>query len=328
MQRLITTDDISETFAKFKQRGLGFLLSKFSFRNQSRTLSAFNDTQIESANWWNIDLVKLRWNVLITVNPFENYETYTCNKFLGNKSNLHMLSIGCGNGTHEIRFAQQPQFEKITAIDISDKLIAQAQTNAHHQKLKNISFEVADIYQMEQEPESLDIIYFHSSLHHFSNLEKLIIKLKTWLKPGGILVIHEYVGPNRFGMNEQMRQTANDWLTLIPLKWRTRYKTNKLKTHISGPGLLRMYIADPSEAVESEKIIPLLHKHFEVVTEKAFGTLMLMLVLKDIAHHFMTQHAEQTNVLNILFEAENAWMKKHGAQFMYGVYRKKVNTVA
>jgi len=52
--RYITQDDFIETFSKLKQRGLGFLLSKFSLNESKRTISAFNEWDIEGSNWWMI----------------------------------------------------------------------------------------------------------------------------------------------------------------------------------------------------------------------------------------------------------------------------------
>jgi len=50
--RLITLDDIIETYTKFRQRGLPFIASKLNVNTLKRTKSAFNEIDIPAANWW------------------------------------------------------------------------------------------------------------------------------------------------------------------------------------------------------------------------------------------------------------------------------------
>jgi hypothetical protein len=85
-----------------------------------------------------------------------------------------------------------------------------------------------------------------------------------------------------------------------------------------------MLISDPSEAVESESIIPVIHSWFEVLEEKRIGGDLLMMVLKDIAHHFITGDLEAKEILKRLFEEEeNYLMNVKNPDFIFGVYRKK-----
>lgn len=83
--RYITQDDFIETFSKLKQRGLGFLLSKFSLNESKRTISAFNEWDIEGSNWWMIPAVQQRWNFLITGSAQLTYEQYLAQKYLSTK---------------------------------------------------------------------------------------------------------------------------------------------------------------------------------------------------------------------------------------------------
>ena len=71
--RLITRDDIIETYAKLNQRGLSFIYSKFRFDELSRAKTAFNHSKIETSNWWIIPKVKKRWNQMVTGD--ENYDS-------------------------------------------------------------------------------------------------------------------------------------------------------------------------------------------------------------------------------------------------------------
>jgi ubiquinone/menaquinone biosynthesis C-methylase UbiE len=321
MNRWITADDIIEIYAKLHQRGLAFLFSKFGTNPQQRTLTAFNDTNIQGANWWQIDLVRQRWNSIITGNPYYKFEDFIVDRFLVDALDLKMLSIGCGNGTHELNFAKNNCFRSIIGYDISDKLIEQANQNVQLQQLSNIQFVAGDIFEANIEPQSLDVVMFYSSLHHFDKIDTFLSRVKKWMKQGGLIIIHEYVGPNRLIISNQQAEVATNWLQSIPRAYRKRFKTGLIKNRITGPGLWRMLLSDPSEAVDSTSIMPQLHKHFDAIYEAQFGTVMMMLVLKDIAHHFTEHNHNALSILNRLFEEEDKWMKNHQAHFVFGVYR-------
>jgi len=78
-------------------------------------------------------------------------------------------------------------------------------------------------------------------------------------------------------------------LKTIPLKYRYRIGTKNVKTKIFRPGLVRMFLVDPSEAVDSESILPSLHENFKVLEEKKIGGDILLILLKDIAHNFLDE---------------------------------------
>lgn len=84
-----------------------------------------------------------------------------------------------------------------------------------------------------------------------------------------------------------------------------------------------MLLVDPSEAVDSEAIIPSLHEHFKVIEEKKVGWNLLMILLKDIAHNFISDDKEVQSILHTLFEAEDRFIEETGtSDAIFGVYQK------
>ena len=121
--------------------------------------------------------IKEHWNTIISNNPKMEYADYVVDKYLKNDTNLKMLSLGCGAGSHEIKFAKHSNFSEITGIDLAPKLIGEANKNAQQNNFKNLKYEVANIYDCYFDDSIFDVILFHSSLHHFKNLEKFSIFL-------------------------------------------------------------------------------------------------------------------------------------------------------
>ena len=321
--RLITLDDFKDTLLKGKQRGWDFILSKFTLRHHERTKSAFNSSAAISANWWEIPYVKQRWNKKITNNANQNYKQYLMKHILKDRSNLKLLSLGSGTCSHELELAQYHQFEAITCVDLSDYRISEAKKKAEQSNLQNISFVCSNIDKFDFKNNHYDIVLFNASLHHFRNVDTLLSeKISPCLTSSGLLIINEYVGPDRLQFPKWQIQKINEGIQLLPKKFRRRYKSSLYKNSFSGSGLLRMIIADPSECVDSSSIIPSIKTHFEVLLEKPYGGNILMNALKDISHHFIDLDEEKTRALDAIFRFEDTYLEQHPSDFVFGVYRK------
>lgn len=322
MARLITLDDFIETYTKIRQRGLGFIVSKFTFNDISRAKTAFNHHNLKSANWSTIPKVVERCRLLITGGEDVGIEEFTVKNFLQNKNNLKMISLGSGTCGAEIKFAGFDNFEEILCIDIADKRLNQAREIAKQNNLSNIKFEVNNVNDYDYPENHYDIVFFSASLHHFKNVDHILGTLvKKTLKKGGFLIINETVGPNRFQFPKHQIKAINEALLLIPKKFRQRFKLKIFKNKIYGSGLIRMIIADPSECIDSQNIVPSLRKHYSTIYEVGYGGNIIMTTLKDLGHHFFEMNDEKEAVLKSLFDFEDNYLKKYNSDFVFGVYK-------
>ena len=140
----------------------------------------------------------------------------------------------------------------------------------------------------------------------------------------GLVVINEYTGPNMFQFGRQRMGLLNKTLKNIPEDLRQRLNSNSIKKRIYEPGILRMYIADPSEACNSSAIMECINNQFNVIEEKKLGGDILHFVLKDIAHNFLSGTPETISTLQNLFTTEDDYIaNKKYSDFMFGVYQKK-----
>lgn len=323
MKRLITLEDFIDVYTKIKLRGLPFILSKFNLNKIKRTKSAFNELNINSAHSWVIPKLHERWNQLITGNPKAGFKELIID-FLEQKQDIKMLSLGSGNCFHELEFATHSNFKEIVCMDISDTLIKNAKATAKEKNLTNITFKVQDAYRFNFPENYFDVVFFHASLHHFKNIEEFLkTKVKPILKSNGYLIINEYVGANRLQYPKHQIKAINDCLKLIPKKFKKRFKLSLYKNKYYGSGVIRMIIADPSECVDSEKIMPTIHDLFTPVYERDFGGNILIPALKDLGHHFVTIDDEKEKILEQLFKFEDAYLKEHKSDYVFGIYKKE-----
>jgi SAM-dependent methyltransferase len=322
---LITSDDFLETLAKLRQRGLPFLLSKLRPDALARTRSAFDDPTLRAANWWKVPAVRRRWNERMTGHPDQLYEAYVAEKYLAGRRGLRLLSLGSGAASHELAFARLPQFAEVRCVDIAGRLLAQAAAVAAAEGLTNFRPEVADVNALALPAATYDVVLFHSALHHFRDVDGIVARVRQTLRPDGLLVLNDFVGPARLQWTAaQLAETNRALREVVPPGFRVRYLSRQLKTRVSGPGRWRMLLADPSEAAESDRIVPALRRHFQPLEEAALGGNILTLVLKDIAHHFMRDDDPETRALLAeLFRLEDAFLANNPSDLLFGVYRPR-----
>jgi len=298
-------------------------LSKFHLSNKGRTLSKWN-TISSSSDFWIIPEIRCRWNEKCTGNPNIEYEDYVVSKYFSKSKGLKMLSVGCGTGARERKFAKYPNFNLIEGVDMAEKQIDEARNHASDLKLNNIKYIVGDFTTHIFEHSTYDVILFNSSLHHFKDIHNILqTKVLPLLKDGGYLLIFEYVGPKRLQWTKQQLEFANKLLTDLPLKYKIRFNSKSIKRRIYRPGLFRMLLVDPSEAIDSDSIIPSIHNHFKIIEERKIGWDISHLLFKDIAHNFLNNDKETQKLLSYLFDKEDEYLSMTGgSDAVFGVYQK------
>jgi ubiquinone/menaquinone biosynthesis C-methylase UbiE len=289
---------------------------------------AWAGTELPPNNWWDIPEVNSRWNSLISGRKNVEYYEYIAKKYFGNRRNLVGLSLGCGTGHRELKWVGLKKFKAIEAVDISGPRIEMATTEARARGYDNIiSYKVADVYKMPMSESHYDAIFAEGSLHHFSPLKVLLQRINTSLKSEGYFIINEFVGPTRFQWTERQIEVINSLLSILPAKYKKLWKSSNTKSNIIRPSKLRMILEDPSEAVESSNILPVVSQIFDVVEVRPYGGTILHMLLSGIGHNFVSSEQEVQKWLNILFEVEDLLLfeKELNNDFVVAVCRKRQN---
>jgi ubiquinone/menaquinone biosynthesis C-methylase UbiE len=323
---LLSLGDFLDLSYKVRQKGLGVIKGLLHFSGQGRTASKWNE-HIVSGDFWIIPEVRQRWNEDCTGDKDLGYEDYVMAHHLKDRKGLRMLSIGCGTGARERTWGKYPQFERIDGIDVATEQIERAREEADMIGMKHLHYFAADFTRHHFEHAPYDVILFNSSLHHFDNINSLLPQhVLPKLAPGGLVVVFEYAGPNRLQWTDAQLAFANEVLLAIPQKYRVRFQSQSIKSKIYRPGVWRVKLIDPSEAVDSEDLVPALHRHLEIVEEHRVRFDIAHLVLKDIAHHFLEKDDEANKWLQYVFAKEDEFCSRTGSRdIVFGVYRQKIN---
>jgi len=277
---------------------------------------------IDRLSWSGIPQIHTNHNYLITGDPNYYWISYLKDNYFLNGLAGDTLSLGCGEG-HVDRILKNCgfQFNSFTGIDISEKAILKAQSHNHDAPLcENTNYYVDNLNNFILKKNSYDFIYFFQSLHHIENISDLLIKCNHVLRKNGILMAHEYTGPSRFQWTESQMNIAEKLLNILPKELRKDLIHGGIKSKIQRPSVHDMIHSDPSEAVKSEDIDPMLHKHFNVIEKKPQGGTLNFLIFLNIAGNFDMSNEYHASLVNFLIHHENALIQNEAIQSMFNFY--------
>ncbi len=261
------------------------------------------------AHWWDVPAVRRRWSRLVSGDPEVEPRRHLARRHLAGRSGLRALSLACGTGHRELAWARLGGFARIDAWDLSSPRIDHARRRAAAEGLDGVvRFEAGDVFALPVAAGAYDVVIAESALHHFTPLEDLLRRIEGWLAPDGLFFVDDFVGPTRMQWTDRQLEVVNGLLAVLPESYRVRRGAGPPKSRMIRPSRLSMILSDPSEAVESSRILPLLHEIFDVVELRPYGGAVLHLVLGEIAHHFLADTEPARRFLGLCFEAEDLLM--------------------
>jgi len=165
----------------------------------------------------------------------------------------HGLFLNCGDGRHEIEFYDKKIIKRITAFDVSPDLIKTARKGKGG---RNINFFVGDANKIKFKNNEFDLVVNIAALHHVQFLNRLCRILANCLRPEGVFVNFEYIGPHR------NQYPPVQWLLISLIQ---RHLPKKAKREKFGyPHVPTMLVTDPTEAIHSELIRKTIARYFRI----------------------------------------------------------------
>ncbi len=157
------------------------LFAKFRKRHNNKSEEDFHD---EWANSSQLNVV----NIIEQFNGVTSPEYKKAIEFLGETVNKEILILGCGLGEEAIYLGLKKG--KITAIDISSKMLSFTEKLAKKHNVNNIKFYKMSAEKMSFKDNSFDLILGCNILHHV-NIKKTIKEVRRVLRPKGIASFSE-----------------------------------------------------------------------------------------------------------------------------------------
>ncbi|CCI36703.1 MULTISPECIES: class I SAM-dependent methyltransferase [Microcystis] len=292
-------------FPKKTQEDEGKLTNSQIVRNHwSEQASPEKIRQRKYVCWMNHPFIEAEYiNQKISGNHNDNWLMYMVKKYALNKLELG-LSLGCGCGGLERYGIHSGICKKFEAFDIADGAIAIAQEQAEQDGIsQKIIYQVKDINSISLDQGKYDIAFASASVHHIKELEYVFAQVSYALKPSSLFILNEFIGPAQFQWTEQQLELMNQLLALLPEKYKLDILSptpNTLKEKVYRPTIEFMNSFDPSEAIRSDEIIPLLSKDFHIIEKIDYGGTILHILLQNIVGNFDAQSPEDIAILKLL----------------------------
>ncbi|MGE3173809.1 MAG: class I SAM-dependent methyltransferase [Planctomycetota bacterium] len=214
------------------------------------------------------------------------------------------LSIGCGAGNLERFLLQWDMVRHVDAFDLSPTSIEVAVRTATAMGLGDrVTYRVADLNRHTFPAATYDAVFADQALHHIQDLEHLLDGIHAALQPNGVFVVNEYVGPNQLQWTDEQLHHALAAFAKIPERLRLNLHSGHPRVTVRRQTLEAMNRVDPTEAIRSADILPLLYERFDVVERRDYGGTIVNLVLDGIAGNF-TDSPEDRAILQDLCDTE------------------------
>jgi len=224
--------------------------------DEAKSLKEF--THYSDKYWNDLELVRKYKDKLATGNENTHWIGDILTRFEEHLPFDNVLIVGCGNGWLERQLYDLGIGRHFDAFDFSEKYIDEAK---ELKQSRPIDYFLDDINSMSKiEDNKYDAVFNFAVLHHATNIEYALKKLASCLKNNGLMFSEEYVGPARNQYSDQHLKHMLEVMSDLPEKFRTKSKFLR-------PPLANFRV-EPSEAIHSDLILPLIPKYFDIVYQR------------------------------------------------------------
>jgi 2-polyprenyl-3-methyl-5-hydroxy-6-metoxy-1,4-benzoquinol methylase len=182
-----------------------------------------------------------------------------------------VLELGCGDGYLSLALAGHGL--RVEALDISEERIERARERSLKLTVQSHlppQFNVADLNRASLPKGQFDVVVAHDSLHHILMLDRLLDEASGALRPGGSLVVFDFVGMGRWrriiaAILYALLPTWQPYSMKLGLARRLKrfFQTETQKR--SSLGQLPGDAESPFEEISQGSIVQLIRKKFDVI---------------------------------------------------------------
>lgn len=224
------------------------------------------------------------------------------------------VSIGSGIAAQERELVSRGLVEHFDLFEISPDRIAETNRLAEAEGISDkITTHMADALK-QPVSERYDLVFWSHSLHHMFDVDHAIQWSIEALKPGGVLVVYDYIGPTRLQWTRaeiaMARKFLSDNAPLLGVDPKRVRGGNFFRR-------FKQYLRDPSEAPQSDLIASSYRRHTGTDINVLGGAMI------HLCGGFIRDKAEQDpDILNRLISFDQSAKENGIAHYAFGLWRK------
>lgn len=130
------------------------------------------------------------------------------------------VSVGCGTAYKELYLLEENIVQDMQLYELSGVAVKNGENLLAGRGFKHrAKYVLGDAFELVREQECFDLVFWNNSLHHMMDVEKALEWSYRVLRPGGILVMDDYVGPSRFQWSDRMLQIGTTVRKALPERY-------------------------------------------------------------------------------------------------------------
>jgi SAM-dependent methyltransferase len=195
------------------------------------------------------------------------------------------ISIGAGTAAAEMDLLSAGIVAHFDIFEFASERMRLARTRAEHLGLDDrITFHHGDAFGQRHQP--YDLVYWRNALHHMPDVRAVVGWSADTLVRNGLFVMSEYTGPNRLQYTDAQMAICDDALAMVPDSYFCLSDGTKISRKCVRPSKRALIKRDPSEAPDSESILPAVMDTFPEASVTNIGGLVYFAGLRRILHSF------------------------------------------
>jgi SAM-dependent methyltransferase len=272
--------------------------------------------------FWQSPVARSCINRRITGDPLLAPETYFARRHGPSMVAPHALSLRASNSKLENALLEAGSCTQLTGLHEDPARVEYANSRVPDPLRGRINFELGDFLTWEA-PEPLGAVIARSVLHRQMDLDAVLEKIATVLVPGGLVFVDEFVGPSRSQWTDEQMEAINRLLDRLPAEMLVDLSAEdgRRKGRMGRPDPEQWALANPTEMVCSDAIVPGMDERFERVEVNLYGG--------AVFHQFFTRimgnFSDRPELVGVVMEVD-ALLTDAGAlasDYVWGVWRKR-----
>ena len=208
--------------------------------------------------------------------PSHESYNFLLHTLFGDAARGKVLAVGSGLAMEEQDLVASGILSNVDAYELSEVAVNTANARIASAGMSDkLRVHAGDVTKAGLAEGSYDAVYVNAAIHHFFNIEEMMDFFHYVLKPGGLLVYNEYVGPDHHMYHDKVMAILDKVNACLDEKLRYDELRSEIRSFVPRATLEWMKEMDPSEGVHASLILPLTYQKFDVVQRFDYGgTLM------------------------------------------------------